>query len=168
MAQAVGVALTTYAQYELGKRQPDLDKLLLIAQRLECSVDYLLGNNVSSFDQAIAKLQEMGILVIFDEDTITLSMTGKADDTITYMGISREEFTKRISRMLTDVESRLAEQRMLMLFTEIQHDATLLEITNLHLAEKYIAEMNKHDGNSILDDAVNTIIKKYLKEISQN
>jgi transcriptional regulator with XRE-family HTH domain len=43
MADKLGVAKSTYAGYESGYRQPDLDVLAQIAEILKTSADYLLG-----------------------------------------------------------------------------------------------------------------------------
>lgn len=43
VARAIGVPRVTYTHYELGKRSPDLDTLLLIAAFFRVSTDFLLG-----------------------------------------------------------------------------------------------------------------------------
>lgn len=43
LAKAVGVVESTFSQYENGKRKPDFDTLVKIADYYNCSVDYLLG-----------------------------------------------------------------------------------------------------------------------------
>lgn len=43
LGQLVGVAESTISQYENGKRQPDNETLLKIAEELNTSVSYLLG-----------------------------------------------------------------------------------------------------------------------------
>ncbi|MBT9670890.1 helix-turn-helix domain-containing protein [Secundilactobacillus kimchicus] len=45
IAKQIGVAKTTYASYEQGKRQPDYEVLSKIAKRFDVTIDYLLGNN---------------------------------------------------------------------------------------------------------------------------
>lgn len=42
MADKIGVALRSYQCYETGSRNPSLDLLILIADTLEVSTDYLL------------------------------------------------------------------------------------------------------------------------------
>lgn len=42
MAHAIGVAPSSYSQYENGKREPDVFKIKLITEILEVSADYLL------------------------------------------------------------------------------------------------------------------------------
>lgn len=45
LANYVNVAESTMSLYENGKREPDFDTLLKIANYLNTSVDYLLGNS---------------------------------------------------------------------------------------------------------------------------
>lgn len=42
VAKKIGVGRTTYAMYEQGKREPDYETLLKLADLYEVSVDYLL------------------------------------------------------------------------------------------------------------------------------
>jgi transcriptional regulator with XRE-family HTH domain len=44
MARVILVPRVTYTHYELGKRTPDLDTIILLARFHEVSVDFLLGN----------------------------------------------------------------------------------------------------------------------------
>ncbi|EUJ46208.1 helix-turn-helix transcriptional regulator [Listeria fleischmannii] len=44
IAAKVGVARTTYAMYEQGKREPDFETLKKIANYFDVSIDYLLDN----------------------------------------------------------------------------------------------------------------------------
>lgn len=43
LAMQLGMAKTTLASYEQGKRQPDLETLSKIADRFSVTTDYLLG-----------------------------------------------------------------------------------------------------------------------------
>lgn len=45
LAKQLGIAKTTLASYEQGKRQPDFEVLSAIAKRFEVTTDYLLGEN---------------------------------------------------------------------------------------------------------------------------
>ena len=45
LAKQLGIAKTTLASYEQGKRQPDFKVLSAIAKRFEVTTDYLLGEN---------------------------------------------------------------------------------------------------------------------------
>ncbi|WP_047758091.1 helix-turn-helix domain-containing protein [Geobacillus sp. ZGt-1] len=49
VAKKIGVGRTTYAMYEQGKREPDYETLLKLADLFEVSTDYLLtGKTVES------------------------------------------------------------------------------------------------------------------------
>lgn len=43
LAEAIGVALRTYQQYEQGIRNPSFDSLVVLADTLNVSTDWLLG-----------------------------------------------------------------------------------------------------------------------------
>lgn len=43
MSELCGLSGSVISKYERGERQPTLDALLIIADLLECSVDYLVG-----------------------------------------------------------------------------------------------------------------------------
>lgn len=45
MANRVQLHRSTYAQYEVNRRNPELEKLVRIADELEISIDYLLGRS---------------------------------------------------------------------------------------------------------------------------
>ncbi|MDO3660461.1 MULTISPECIES: helix-turn-helix domain-containing protein [Bacillus] len=47
VADNLGIARTTYASYEQGKREPDHETLVKIANFFEVTVDYLLGHQPS-------------------------------------------------------------------------------------------------------------------------
>jgi transcriptional regulator with XRE-family HTH domain len=44
MASAILVPRVTYTHYELGKRTPDLDTIIMLARFHHVSIDYLVGN----------------------------------------------------------------------------------------------------------------------------
>lgn len=43
-AEKVGLGRTTYAMYEQGKREPDLETLKIIAKYHKVTIDYLIGH----------------------------------------------------------------------------------------------------------------------------
>ncbi|WP_321388946.1 helix-turn-helix domain-containing protein [uncultured Enterococcus sp.] len=45
LADLVGVNRVTYTNWENGKREPELDKVIELAAELNTTVDYLLGNS---------------------------------------------------------------------------------------------------------------------------
>ncbi|MFE6167046.1 helix-turn-helix domain-containing protein [Viridibacillus arvi] len=48
VADRIGVARTTYAMYEQGKREPDIDTINKIASYYKVTTDYLLGRSDSN------------------------------------------------------------------------------------------------------------------------
>lgn len=52
----IGVIQQTYAQWEIGSRQPKIQELIRLAQHFEVSVDWLLGLS----DQRYASQSEVG------------------------------------------------------------------------------------------------------------
>lgn len=54
MAEAVGVAQSTYSLYEKGSREPNISKIVKIAEVLSVSVDELFG--VNSADDSLMDL----------------------------------------------------------------------------------------------------------------
>lgn len=44
-AQYLGLKYTTYNNYEIGSREPSSDFLILISEKFDISIDYLLGLN---------------------------------------------------------------------------------------------------------------------------
>lgn len=51
VADKVGVALRTYRNYENGTRKPSLDSLVMIADILDVSVDFLLCRDAAQDSQ---------------------------------------------------------------------------------------------------------------------
>lgn len=45
VADAINIARATYAQYEIGRREPDYETLKKIAHLLNCTTDYLIGRS---------------------------------------------------------------------------------------------------------------------------
>lgn len=47
VADALGVSLRGYQQYEQGKFEPNIEKLIILADLFQVSVDELVGHNFS-------------------------------------------------------------------------------------------------------------------------
>lgn len=58
LADSIGISVSALGQYEQGRREPDLQKLVAIAAALHVSVDDLLGYHVDDFDKAAALFRE--------------------------------------------------------------------------------------------------------------
>lgn len=83
VAKKLGVATTTYASYEQGKREPDNNTLTKLAGLFNVTTDYLLGNPVTlHFSPETASHKEIGDL----ENLLRLengSKSGQTDFTAT-------------------------------------------------------------------------------------
>ena len=53
MADLLGVRRSTYGEYERGKILPPMDKLKIIAEHFEVSVDFLIGNEEPTEEKEI-------------------------------------------------------------------------------------------------------------------
>jgi len=51
VADKIGIARVNYTQYELGKREPDFERLCDFARFFKVSTDYLLGHETSPVDE---------------------------------------------------------------------------------------------------------------------
>lgn len=56
VAQAIGVPMHTYRNYERGERQAPIDVLFALADLYDVSLDYLMEHNVSKSDAQKAQL----------------------------------------------------------------------------------------------------------------
>lgn len=66
MAKKLGVGRTAYTEYERGRNQPSIEKLKIMAEIFECSVDDLIGNEKNTNSSDIEELAMM-ILGLPDE-----------------------------------------------------------------------------------------------------
>lgn len=73
VADFLGVNRGTYANYELGKREPDFDTLRRIAEYFNVSIDYLLGHDVFTASNPEKKERDDAALEkMFEDDKDTL------------------------------------------------------------------------------------------------
>lgn len=79
LADLVGVHRVTYTNWENGKREPELDKVVELATELNTTVDYLLGNSdinlLDTSNEDIRNLttgeaKELSVLLMHNMDTI--------------------------------------------------------------------------------------------------
>lgn len=63
LADAIGVSLSAIGQYEQGRREPDLQKLVAIAAALHVSLDDLLDYHVDEYEKAVQTVEENGLYV---------------------------------------------------------------------------------------------------------
>lgn len=59
LSQALPVSQTTIGMWESGARMPSVDKLLMIAEYFNCSVDYLLGGKNKEVNTRTEQLPEI-------------------------------------------------------------------------------------------------------------
>ncbi|CDR72654.1 MAG: helix-turn-helix domain-containing protein [Lactobacillus delbrueckii] len=50
VANAIKIPVSTYANYEYGRREPDVETIKQLANLYHLSIDYLLGNNTQPAD----------------------------------------------------------------------------------------------------------------------
>lgn len=60
LAPILNIKISTYCQYETGKRQPDYDTLKKIADYFNVSIDYLIGRDTSSEPKKGVKIPVYG------------------------------------------------------------------------------------------------------------
>lgn len=76
-ANSCNIATSTYNQYETGKRQPDLETLKKLAEKLQVTVDYLLGVEEKEKPVHVDELKQPSIS---PETKILLSAYSKATE----------------------------------------------------------------------------------------
>ena len=76
-ANSCNIATSTYNQYETGKRQPDLETLKKLAEKLQVTVDYLLGGEEEKKPVHVDELEQGRIS---PEKKILLSAFDRASD----------------------------------------------------------------------------------------
>ena len=64
VAEAIGVAKSTYSQYESGKREPGIHGIKKIAKVLNVSPDVLIGNDIQEFQLTA---QDTALLLMFKD-----------------------------------------------------------------------------------------------------
>lgn len=64
VAEAIGVAKSTYSLYESGKREPGIDGIKKLAKALNVSPDTLIGNDYQEFQLTA---QDTALLVMFKD-----------------------------------------------------------------------------------------------------
>ena len=68
LAEYLNVTVSTYSRYENGKRQPDYETLLLLADYYAVSVDYLLGRTVVGEATLLEDVKPMLKKLEYNED----------------------------------------------------------------------------------------------------
>lgn len=76
MAEFLKINQSTYGKYELGKREPDIEKIIELADYFNVSTDYLLGRSDIRNHQ-VPKAQNKGLY--------PLDTSGLAEEDIAYI-----------------------------------------------------------------------------------
>lgn len=94
VAEELGIARTTYANYEQGTRFPGKENLIAIAEYFGVSIDYLLGetDEQQSLDKVVNKISD-------DEDLLEF-----------YMAVKENEDLKRLFKHSKDLSSKSLKQ----------------------------------------------------------
>ncbi|WP_144452718.1 helix-turn-helix domain-containing protein [Bacillus subtilis] len=75
VADKLGIARTTYASYEQGKREPDHETLIKIADYYNVTIDFLLrGESQETHDEIF---NEQARKILEDPDTLVAAADGK-------------------------------------------------------------------------------------------
>lgn len=87
LATKLGVSPTNIYNYEVGRTEPSIDMLILLAKTLEVSVDYLIGNS----EDFTSTLPTPGAQTLLEEEKELLSLyrTLSAEDKRGVMRIAR-------------------------------------------------------------------------------
>lgn len=71
LADLVNVNRVTYTNWENGKREPELDKVVELATELNSTIDYLLGNSdINLLDTSKEEAKELSASLIQNMNTI--------------------------------------------------------------------------------------------------
>lgn len=80
MADLLGVRRSTYGEYERGKILPPMDKLKIIAEHFEVSVDFLIGNEEPTEEKEIDVSSNLEVALEYLKNDNDLFFRGKPLD----------------------------------------------------------------------------------------
>lgn len=69
LAKELGVTRQAYSRYERGERELNYNSLIKLAKFFDVSIDYLLGNSVYFYPDAVGTDEERELLMLFDKMT---------------------------------------------------------------------------------------------------
>lgn len=95
-ADFIGIKQSLMSSYEIGRSAPSLDTLELIADKCECSIDFLLGRKTSEIDKytitnmcdlfnTMLMLDSAGLNLQYEDEMLTIGI----DDTV-FIAIFKE------------------------------------------------------------------------------
>ena len=165
-AEKLGMTAQAYGLYELGKRQPDLEKLLAISNVLAVSVDELLGNTVDRYAEICAVLADYGLKV----EKMTASKTentshykiSHTNDNDSFIVFSSKEnitiFDKTEDEFCTIVESAIEKARK----DSLSREKILV---SGELEEASVVSSIKCSVKGIKDDLTKQMLKEQFYEM---
>lgn len=74
IAEKIHVALTTYANWEQGTRNPDLKTLPKLADIFGCSTDYLLGRTDNPYESLKQPSSDEALVIVSESTNIPIDL----------------------------------------------------------------------------------------------
>ena len=111
LGEIIGVAESTISQYETGKREPDNEMLLRLAEHFGVTVDFLLGASAPKKPPALTKKDERDIERKLSE---TLNALG-GQDSLMFDGEPMDDMTRELLetsiRNSLEMAKKIAKQK---------------------------------------------------------
>ncbi|WP_128894144.1 helix-turn-helix domain-containing protein [Longirhabdus pacifica] len=74
VSKIIGIPKLTYVSYEKGELKPDLEKIIILSQHYDVTVDYILNRTDDpTFQISLSKEEEKEISRLLEKSTITFS-----------------------------------------------------------------------------------------------
>lgn len=111
IAERLDISQPAYAYYEQGRRQPDLEKLIAIAEILKVSTDELLGHEIQPLDYVTARLAECNISLRYIDKPEIVELSKGKDTFAGFVNISPDQFCQIVKDVLADYDKTYKEQK---------------------------------------------------------
>lgn len=153
LADSIGISVSALGQYEQGRREPDLQKLVAIATALHVSVDDLLGYHVDEFDKAVALFKKAtGRTAILTEAGVEIQPLKIGDMITPPETISKAAFLKAMKNATTEFDEYIRPRLL--------RDTIISHITCAYSCE-HVQELSKQ-----LDSFFHPLFKTHVKKTS--